>query len=481
MTPRQWGFAATATAAMLVPALLHGATPIDWVNLSSQSGVEAIPPGPGDVLGTLSLKDRGALGATGRLPETDELSAALLDDADDPSEFEDELPPLDGGYLREGQHGIPGVMLDAYMRAADRLARTTPGCKLDWPLLASIGRIESGHAHGGRVAEDGTTVKPIVGPVLDGRPGVAAIPDTDDGRFDGDRTWDRAVGPMQFIPSTWAGYEADGNGDGQKNPNNIYDATVGAGNYLCAYGADLSDPVQRARSVFRYNHSEEYVRTVLFWADAYAKGVTPLPDVVGSDDDYRPGVNPGNPANNPGQPGTTPPGTTPPGTTLPGTTTPPSQGTSNPPTSTTRPGTTVPLTPTPCPTPTPTETTTPTPTTPTTTPSVPPGCPTPTTTTPPTTPPTTTTTTTTTTTEPPATTSESPATTSSAATTPEPTPEPTTPQATSSERTTPEGTTPAGTTPEGTTADSGTQSGTTSGDPASSAEPSPTTSSMQPS
>ncbi|WP_077008202.1 lytic transglycosylase domain-containing protein [Saccharothrix sp. ALI-22-I] len=384
MTPRQWGFAATATAAMLVPALLHGVTPIDWGSASSGPGIEVIPPGPGDVLGTLALNDSGKLGATGRLPETDELSAGLLADADDPSEFEDDLPPLEGGFLREGQHGIPGVVLDAYMRAADRLAVTTPGCNLDWPLLASIGRIESGHARGGRVTEDGTTVDPILGPVLNGAPGIAAIPDSDDGRFDRDTTWDRAVGPMQFIPTTWAGYAADGNEDGEKNPNNIYDATIGAGNYLCAYGANVSDPVQRASSVFRYNHSDEYVRTVLYWADVYANGVTPLPDLIGSDDDFGQSPSTGTPQNT---------------TTPPGTTTPPSSGTTTttvPPTTTTttRPGVTVSVTLTPttvptttptttpvCPTP-PTETTTSTPTTtPTTTPVIPPGCPTPTTTT----------------------------------------------------------------------------------------------------
>ncbi|MFD0202149.1 MULTISPECIES: lytic transglycosylase domain-containing protein [Saccharothrix] len=451
MTPRQWGFAATATAAMLVPALLHTASPIDWNSLADRADVEAIPPGPGDVLGTLALDARGKLGATGRLPETDDLSARLLADADEPSEFEDDLPPLEGGFLREGQHGIPGVMLDAYMRAADRLAQTTPGCHLDWPLLASIGRIESGHARGGRVTEDGTTVDKILGPVLNGAPGVAAIRDTDGGRFDDDRSWDRAVGPMQFIPSTWAGYAADGNADGEKNPNNIYDATIGAGNYLCAHGSDLGDPEQRARSVFRYNHSNEYVATVLYWAEVYANGVPVLPDLVGSDDDFGQNVGNGN-GTTPGNNNTAPPGST----------TPPSSGTSNPPTTTTTttsrpgvtitvtfpPGSTVPTTTTTCPT-WPTETTetttSTTTTTPTTTPSIPPGCPTPTTTT----------TTTTTTTE---------------ATTP--------PAATTSADTVPGSTSSGGTTTGGTSS-SGTSSGTSSTGSGSSAPPS-ITSTMQP-
>ncbi|MFT7839599.1 lytic murein transglycosylase [Saccharothrix sp. BKS2] len=391
MTPRQWGFASAAIGAMLVPTLLHGGVPLDWVNLAGRTDIEAVPPGPGDVLGTLAL-DGGALGATGQLPETDELSASLLADADDPGEFEDDLPPLEGGFLREGQHGIPGVMLDAYLRAADRLAETTPGCNLDWPLLASIGRIESGHARGGRVAENGDTVERILGPVLNGSPGVAAIRDTDGGRFDADTTWDRAVGPMQFIPSTWAGYAADGNEDGERNPNNVYDATIGAGNYLCAHDADLGDPQQRARSVFRYNQSNSYVATVLYWADLYANGVTPTPDVIGSDDDF------GDDGSD--SPGGTPPGSSnPPSTsTPPSTTNPPSTNPttitlvpSNPTTTTTTTTTTAPQCPTG--TPTPTGTTTTSPTTTTTTVPVPPNCPTTTTTTP-----TTTTTTTATTT-----------------------------------------------------------------------------------
>ncbi|WP_309115696.1 lytic murein transglycosylase, partial [Saccharothrix sp.] len=370
LTPRQWGLAATATCAMLAPVLLHTTSAVDWVNVSGSSDIEAVPPGLGDVLGSMS--DSSALGVNGRLPEADELSAALLAEAADPSDFLDDLGPFDGldGETVAGKLGIPGVMLDAYMKAANRLAATTPGCNLHWSLLAGIGRIESGHARGGRVDAAGTTVHPILGPVLNGGPGMAAIRDTDGGRYDQDTTWDRAVGPMQFIPSTWAAYAADGNGDGETNPNNVFDATVGAGNYLCAGGANLNDPQQRARAVFRYNHSEEYVRTVLYWADAYADGVTPLPGLIGSDDDYAPVTSPGSQLpGNPGQPGQ-PSQPSQPG--QPGTTNPPSS--SNP--STTTPSTsptTITLVPTPsCPT-----TTTPTstsPTTPTSTTPSAPGC-----------------------------------------------------------------------------------------------------------
>ncbi len=89
-----------------------------------------------------------------------------------------------------------------------------PGCHITWPLLAGIGKVESAHASGGRVEANGNTRGKILGPVLDGGPGMAAITDTDQGLYDGDTAWDRAVGPMQFIPGTWTAFGADGNGDG---------------------------------------------------------------------------------------------------------------------------------------------------------------------------------------------------------------------------------------------------------------------------
>ncbi|MFD9702104.1 lytic transglycosylase domain-containing protein [Lentzea sp. NPDC059081] len=176
-----------------------------------------------------------------------------------------------------GAQGIPGNVLDAYRAAADLAARTTPRCKLPWHLLASIGRIESGHARGGRADAAGTTSPAILGPVLAGGPGVAAIRDTDGGRWDGDGTWDRAVGPMQFIPGTWARYGTDGNGDGVASPHNVFDATAAAAGYLCSGGMDLSRPGDRRAAVFRYNHSESYVDTVLAWSEAYATGTRVIP------------------------------------------------------------------------------------------------------------------------------------------------------------------------------------------------------------
>jgi hypothetical protein len=183
--------------------------------------------------------------------------------------------------LPDGPLGIPGVALDAYRFAQRTLVTARPGCHLSWSLLAGIGRIESNHASDGRVDAFGNTLGPILGPRLDGSPGVAAIPDTDHGVLDQDTTWDRAVGPMQFIPSSWRGYGVDGNGDGVANPNNIYDSTVATGLYLCNGGVNLSDPVQQQAAVFRYNHSATYVEIVLQWAHAYLTGVVPVPSAPG--------------------------------------------------------------------------------------------------------------------------------------------------------------------------------------------------------
>jgi membrane-bound lytic murein transglycosylase B len=142
-------------------------------------------------------------------------------------------------------------------------------------MLAGIGQIESGHASGGRVDAAGNTLGPILGPELNGTSDMAAIADTDHGTLDADKGWDRAVGPMQFIPTSWRGY-------GTGNPNNIYDSTLAAGRYLCARGTDLADPVQQAVAVYRYNHSAAYVANVLQWAHGYQTGVFPTSSAPGA-------------------------------------------------------------------------------------------------------------------------------------------------------------------------------------------------------
>ncbi|MFG2626347.1 lytic murein transglycosylase [Streptomyces sp. NPDC048473] len=176
--------------------------------------------------------------------------------------------------------GIPATVLAAYRKAESALGRTDPGCRLPWQLLAAIGKVESGQAGGGRVDAHGTTLSPILGPVLNGA-GFANIPDTDNGAYDGDRTYDRAVGPMQFIPSTWAHWGKDGNGDGRRDPSNVYDAALAAGYYLCAGPRNLSVKADLDRAILSYNHSDTYLRTVLSWLEFYRKGIHPVADGKG--------------------------------------------------------------------------------------------------------------------------------------------------------------------------------------------------------
>ena len=70
-----------------------------------------------------------------------------------------------------------------------------------------------------------------------------------------------AKGPMQFLPSTWAAYGVDGDGDGTTDIMNPVDAVHGAARLLCVNGA--ADPEQLPSALWNYNRSEEYVRHVM--------------------------------------------------------------------------------------------------------------------------------------------------------------------------------------------------------------------------
>jgi membrane-bound lytic murein transglycosylase B len=167
--------------------------------------------------------------------------------------------------------GIPQTAFDAYVRAARRARLDDPGCGLTWPLLAGIGRVESDHGRfaGAVLRTNGISTPPVIGIALDGN-GTALIRDTDHGRLDGDRVYDHAVGPMQFIPSTWAIFGTDGNGDGVVDPFNIYDAAAAAAHYLCAAGGNLATFAGERRAVLAYNHSSAYFELVYGVARIYA-------------------------------------------------------------------------------------------------------------------------------------------------------------------------------------------------------------------
>ena len=166
--------------------------------------------------------------------------------------------------------GIPERAMTAYASAALAISTMQPGCGLGWNTVAAIGSVESDHGrHGGAIlGADGFPEPAIRGAALDGN-GVQAIPDTDGGRWDADTVWDRAVGPMQFIPSTWSRWGSDGNGDGDSNPNQIDDAALAAARYLCASGSVAAAEAWRA-AVFSYNNLDSYVDEVARRANDYA-------------------------------------------------------------------------------------------------------------------------------------------------------------------------------------------------------------------
>jgi membrane-bound lytic murein transglycosylase B len=180
----------------------------------------------------------------------------------------------DAAWLTEAaaKTGIPSRALRAYVAAAGAANQASPGCGVGWNTVAAVGFVESRHGAygGGSLDSAGQATGPIVGPSLDGN-GFAAIADTDAGALDGDARWDRAVGPMQFIPSTWELAGRDGNGDGTADPFNIDDAAHSAAGYLCGHGRDLTTANGWTGAIYSYNQSDTYLVQVRDKATAYAE------------------------------------------------------------------------------------------------------------------------------------------------------------------------------------------------------------------
>ena len=238
---------------------------------------------------------------------------------------------------------IPLVALNAYVIAARIQEVENPSCQIKWWMLAGIGKIESIHGHFGKSTLDinGNTTDSITGPPLDGRilegaeyvtngitlpeptdrTGVveieipvptddaagsnvvtasatpdsseapapapvikrlALIKDSDGGKFDGDATYDRAVGPMQFIPQTWRRYEVDANLDDELDPQNIYDASLASARYLCTAAGTMTSREGQERAYFAYNHDLEYSENVAAAAARYRSTIELPADPAGS-------------------------------------------------------------------------------------------------------------------------------------------------------------------------------------------------------
>ena len=125
--------------------------------------------------------------------------------------------------------GAPANYLNLFKTSA---ATYCPG--MSWTVLAAIGQIESGDG-----ANDG--------------PSSAG-----------------ALGPMQFMPATWAEWGIDGFGQtGPPDIMNPLDAVPSAARMLCAAGA--GNPATLSQAIFAYNHANWYVAEVLALAGEYAR------------------------------------------------------------------------------------------------------------------------------------------------------------------------------------------------------------------
>jgi hypothetical protein len=167
--------------------------------------------------------------------------------------------------------GVSVIALQAYGYAQLRTQQTQPACHLSWTTLAGIGKVESDHGRegGAFLLPDGHALPPIIGAALDGTGGRGLVRDTDHGLLDGDPVYDRAVGPMQFIPDTWAKYQIDADDDGVSDPNDINDAAMAAADYLCSGGRDLADAPAWWSAVLSYNAVRAYAMSVFNAANDY--------------------------------------------------------------------------------------------------------------------------------------------------------------------------------------------------------------------
>jgi membrane-bound lytic murein transglycosylase B len=247
-------------AASLVPLALLSAA---WTaSIAGADGAASAAKNDGHSLPDGSAVPSQAIKAPASVPVPGSIAPAVPDGA------------ADATVAGASTSGIPSAALSAYQRAAQIIDAADTTCNVPWELIAAIGRVESNHGQygGNTLNSDGVSEPGVFGPQLNGKNGTQAIMDTDGGQLDQDPVYDRAVGPMQFIPSTWSSVKVDADGDGQRNPQDIDDASLASGVYLCSGNDDLSSRAGQQAAVFRYNHSQSYVDLVLRIMEAYSQG-----------------------------------------------------------------------------------------------------------------------------------------------------------------------------------------------------------------
>lgn len=166
-----------------------------------------------------------------------------------------------------GNHGIPADHKAVYENAASAY-------DVDWRLLASVHRVETIFSHS-------SSMRSSVG----------------------------AIGPFQFMPRTWLGWQydttdskgdvpedeidltdvnlieqygglgRDGNGDGQADPHSLIDSAHAAAFYLSEHGGKKTDSRESVQNaIFEYNRSDQYVSDVMGFYDRYQDEVLLLPE-----------------------------------------------------------------------------------------------------------------------------------------------------------------------------------------------------------
>jgi membrane-bound lytic murein transglycosylase B len=168
---------------------------------------------------------------------------------------------------------IPEVAVQAYGYAQLMVAQSDPQCHLTWTTIAGIGEVESAHGQaGGAVLEPaGRSTPPITGPLLDGKDGRPLVRDTDAGAFDGNATYDRAMGPMRVLPSVWRDQAIDADTDGILDPYDIDDASLAMARLLCSGSEDLGTLSGWTKAVERFHNTSGYARSVFRVADNYGQ------------------------------------------------------------------------------------------------------------------------------------------------------------------------------------------------------------------
>ncbi|MGA8847656.1 MAG: lytic murein transglycosylase [Nocardioides sp.] len=254
---------------------IQKATTIVPLALLSAAWTASLTGGPISTTAASAVSSDGTLPGGGSVPtQAIEAPASVSSPEEVSPSFDGSQADIDQIVSSSSTNGIPAAALSAYQRAESVINSADKACKLSWQLVAAIGRVESDHGRyaGNSLNSKGVATPGIYGIALNGENNTAVIRDTDAGQYDNDTVFDRAVGPMQFIPSTWSVVGVDADGDGVRNPQDIDDAALGSAVYLCSGADDLSTLSGQKTAIYRYNNSDAYVALVLSVADNYLQG-----------------------------------------------------------------------------------------------------------------------------------------------------------------------------------------------------------------